>query len=71
MYEGPKYIIAESMINTYTWQMNLTVKNLQKNDFGTYICTSVNALGKADERINLQGTSMTMMMVCCIVYLSI
>lgn len=35
--------------------MNLTIKNLQKTDFGAYTCTSVNALGKQDARIRLQG----------------
>lgn len=35
--------------------MNMTIKNLQKGDFGAYICTSINALGKNDARIRLQG----------------
>lgn len=41
----------------YTWQLNLTIRNLQKNDFGEYTCTSVNALGKQDARIRLQGNN--------------
>lgn len=55
LYEGQKYIITEGEINSYTWQMNMTIKNLQKGDFGAYICTSINALGKNDARIRLQG----------------
>lgn len=43
------------MINSFTFQMNLTVKNLHKNDFAPYICSSENALGKSDARIRLQG----------------
>lgn len=43
------------MINSFTWQMNLTVRNLHKNDFSSYICSSENALGKSDTRIRLQG----------------
>ncbi|CRL01622.1 CLUMA_CG014425, isoform A [Clunio marinus] len=54
LYHGEKYLVSESMINSFTWQMNLTVKNLHKNDFASYICWSENALGKSDGRIRLQ-----------------
>lgn len=43
------------MINAYTWQMNLTIRNLQKHDFGSYVCTSANAIGKEDDRIRING----------------
>lgn len=43
------------MHNMYTWQMNITIKYLEKKDFGTYTCASVNAMGKHDERIRLNG----------------
>lgn len=55
LYQGEKHLVAESMINSYTWQMNLTIKNLHKNDFVPHICSSINALGKSDARIRLQG----------------
>lgn len=48
--------MTEAVTNNYVWHMNLTIKNLQKADFGTYICSSVNALGKSDGRVRLQGT---------------
>ncbi|XP_050084709.1 protein amalgam-like [Anopheles aquasalis] len=54
LYEGEKYTINEEKLNAYTWQLNLTVKNLHKGDFGPYICSSINALGKSDARIRLQ-----------------
>lgn len=55
LHDGPKYTMSERLINDYMWQLNLTIKNLEKNDFGEYTCTSVNALGKQDARIRLQG----------------
>lgn len=55
LYHGEKYLVTESMINSFTWQMNLTVKNLHKIDFAQYTCGSENALGKSDARIRLQG----------------
>lgn len=55
LYHGEKYVVTESMINSFTWQMNLTIKNLHKNDFSPFVCASENALGKSDARIRLQG----------------
>lgn len=55
LHDGPKYLITERLINSYIWQLNLTIRNIQKADFGEYTCTSVNALGKQDARIRLQG----------------
>lgn len=55
LHEGSKYHMSESMKNAYTWQLNLTIYNLQKSDFTAYTCTSVNALGKQETRIRLQG----------------
>lgn len=55
LHDGPKYIISEALLNAYTWQMNLTIRNLQKHDFGSYVCNSVNAMGKQDDRIRING----------------
>ncbi|CAG9862810.1 unnamed protein product [Phyllotreta striolata] len=49
-----KYLIQESVINEYSLQMNLTILNLEKTDFGGYICTSSNAIGKAEGVVRLQ-----------------
>ncbi|CAH1153414.1 unnamed protein product [Phaedon cochleariae] len=48
-----KYIMEESINNEYSLQMNLTILNLDKTDFGGYICTSSNALGKAEGVVRL------------------
>lgn len=49
--------MTDIQINAYTWQMNLTINKLQKSDFGSYVCSSINALGKADASVRLQGNA--------------
>ncbi|XP_029036232.1 lachesin-like [Osmia bicornis bicornis] len=49
-----KYIMTEHALNGYSLQMNLTVNSLEKRDLGEYVCSSVNALGKADGVVRLQ-----------------
>ncbi|KAG5893340.1 hypothetical protein JTB14_037498 [Gonioctena quinquepunctata] len=49
-----KYRMEESIINEFSLLMNLTIINLEKKDFGGYICTSSNALGKAEGVVRLQ-----------------
>ena len=51
-----KYSMTEAPINDYSWEMNLTIRSLDKNDFVRYICSSENALGKAEGDVRLQGT---------------
>jgi len=53
--ESDKYKISEVPINEYSWHMNLKILNVQKHDFGSYVCTSVNALGKVEGDVRLQG----------------
>lgn len=55
LYDGEKYTMTEAQINAYTWQMNLTINELKKSDFGAYTCSSNNALGKSGDRVRLQG----------------
>lgn len=50
-----KYAMEEITLNDYSFLMNLTIKNLEKKDFGGYVCTSSNALGKAEGVVRLQG----------------
>lgn len=50
-----KYSIGEMVLNPYTVLMNLTIRSLEKGDFGGYICKSSNALGKAEGTVRLQG----------------
>lgn len=47
--------MEETIINDYSLLMNLTIRNLEKRDFGGYICTSSNALGKAEGGVRLRG----------------
>ncbi|XP_074115531.1 dpr-interacting protein lambda [Cotesia typhae] len=49
-----KYTMSESALNEYTWQMNLTIHNLEKKDFGGYVCAAVNALGHSESSVRLQ-----------------
>ncbi|EFN86283.1 Lachesin, partial [Harpegnathos saltator] len=49
-----KYTMSEFALSDYSWQMNLTVNSLEKQDFGGYVCSSVNALGRADGVVRLQ-----------------
>lgn len=53
---GDKHVMTEYALSEYSRQMNLTVNSLEKRDFGGYVCSSVNALGKADGVVRLQGT---------------
>lgn len=55
LMESAKYEISEVPINEYSWHMNLKILNVQKHDFGSYVCSSVNALGKVDGDVRLQG----------------
>lgn len=48
--------MSEYVVNDYMWKMNLTVNFVEKRDAGEYVCSSVNALGKADGSVRLQGT---------------
>ncbi|XP_065165837.1 lachesin-like isoform X2 [Atheta coriaria] len=49
-----KYAMEETVINEYSLLMNLTIRSLEKKDFGGYVCTSSNALGKAEGVVRLQ-----------------
>lgn len=52
-----KYVITELPLNEYSLMMNLTIKSLEKRDFGGYLCTSSNALGRVEGGVRLQGES--------------
>ncbi|XP_065340926.1 lachesin-like [Cloeon dipterum] len=49
-----KYIITENSINSYSLMMNLTIRSLEKRDFGGYLCSSSNALGRVEAGVRLQ-----------------
>ncbi|XP_012220074.1 lachesin-like [Linepithema humile] len=54
LLEDEKHDISEVTINDYAYQLNLTVRCLDRSDFGTYICSAENAFGKAEGSIRLQ-----------------
>lgn len=47
--------MTETVLNEYTLLMNLTIRSLERKDFGNYVCTSSNLLGKAEGVVRLQG----------------
>ncbi|XP_014212388.1 lachesin-like [Copidosoma floridanum] len=49
-----KYAMAERQLNDYSWEMNLTIRALEPADFVSYICSSENALGRAEGAVRLQ-----------------
>lgn len=53
--ENPKFRIMETIVNEYSLWMNLTIKSLAPGDFGTYVCASVNALGKMESQVSLHS----------------
>lgn len=50
-----KHMVQETRTGDYMSVLTLTVRELRAQDFGGYICASVNALGKAEGGIRLQG----------------
>lgn len=52
---GGKYTMDEVTLNDYSLVMNLTIRNLEKKDFGGYVCTASNAIDKAEGIVRLQG----------------
>ena len=47
--------IQEESLNSYKFQLTLTIKSLQPEDFGTYRCISKNSIGQAEEVVELYG----------------
>lgn len=52
-----KHDLTEISLNDYSYQLNLTVRRLSRDDFGSYTCSAENLLGKAEGTIRLQGKS--------------
>ena len=55
LVQGDKYIMQEIQLSDYAVLMKLTIRGLAKHDFGGYVCSSVNVLGKSEGNIRLQG----------------
>ena len=71
-------IKQEKPLNSYKFQLTLTIKRLQPEDFGTYRCISKNSIGQAEEEVELYGESFCLsaclsvtLFVCLSVFLSL
>ena len=53
-YNDP-LLLKEKPLNSYKFQLTLTIKRLQPEDFGTYRCISKNSIGQAEEVVELYG----------------
>lgn len=47
--------MTEVQLNSYTWKLSLAIRNITQTDFGIFVCSSINALGKSEAQIRLQG----------------
>ncbi|XP_012257679.2 lachesin-like [Athalia rosae] len=56
---GDKYDMSEVPISEYAYQLNMTIRRLEKSDFGSYSCSSENAFGKAEGAVRLQELHLT------------
>ncbi|XP_029055933.1 matrix-remodeling-associated protein 5-like isoform X3 [Osmia bicornis bicornis] len=54
-----KHNLSEVTLNDYAYQLNFTIKRLNRDDFGSYTCSAENLLGKADGTIRLQESHLT------------
>ncbi|CAK9804131.1 Lac [Anthophora quadrimaculata] len=54
-----KYVLTEVPVNDYAYHLNLTIRRLNRNDFGNYTCSVENLLGKAEGTIRLQELHLT------------
>ncbi|XP_076760101.1 lachesin isoform X2 [Xylocopa sonorina] len=54
-----KHVLTELPLNDYAYQLNLTIKRLNRDDFGSYTCAAENLLGKAEGTIRLQELHLT------------
>lgn len=50
-----RYTMHETESSMYAIQMTLTIKHLQKPDFGGYKCISKNSIGGIEATIRLYG----------------
>ncbi|KAG7309664.1 hypothetical protein JYU34_004153 [Plutella xylostella] len=58
--ENPKFRITEKALNAFSLWMNLTIRALAPGDYGTYVCASVNALGKMESQVSLHRLELSM-----------
>ncbi|XP_049871179.1 lachesin-like [Pectinophora gossypiella] len=60
LLDNAKLRVTETVVNEYALWMNLTIKSLAPSDFGTYVCASVNALGKMESQVSVHRLELNM-----------
>ncbi|GBP59604.1 Lachesin [Eumeta japonica] len=53
LLENSKFRVSEVALNEYSLWLNLTIVSLAPADYGVYVCSSVNGLGKMESQVSL------------------
>lgn len=57
--EGAFVSVKQNNINSYTYQLKLTIPSLRRQDFGKYTCFARNNLGASESSVLIRGRQQT------------